>query len=73
MTDVLIRDVPEHVIAALDSRAARLGLSRSAYLRRWLAQEAVRGRQPMTVEHLTAFAETFADLEDTQIMGGAWE
>ena len=29
MTNVLIRDVPEEVIAALDAHAARLGLSRS--------------------------------------------
>ena len=29
MTDVLIRDVPDDVIAALDAHAGRLGLSRS--------------------------------------------
>ena len=28
---------------------------------------------PLTVEHLTAFAETFADLADAEIMKGAWE
>ena len=32
MTDVLIRDVPEEVIAAIDARAARLGVSRSEYV-----------------------------------------
>lgn len=73
MTDVLVRDVPEDVIAALDSRASRLGLSRSEYLRRRLAQEAVSGPQPVTVEHLTVFAETFADLADAEIMQGAWK
>ena len=73
MTDVLVRDVPEDVIAALDSRASRLGLSRSEYLRRRLAQEAVSGPQPVTVEDLTVFAETFADLADAEIMKGAWE
>jgi plasmid stability protein len=73
MTDVLVRDVPEDVIAALDSRASRLGLSRSEYLRRRLAQEAAGGPQPVTVEHLTVFAETFADLADAEIMKGAWE
>jgi len=31
MTDVLVRNVPEEVIAALDARASRLGLSRSQY------------------------------------------
>lgn len=73
MTDVLVRDVPEDVVAALDARASRLGLSRSEYLRRRLAQEAVTGPQPVTVEHLASFAETFVDLTDPEIMKGAWE
>ncbi|MHB8246646.1 MAG: type II toxin-antitoxin system VapB family antitoxin [Acidimicrobiales bacterium] len=73
MTDVLVRDVPEDVVAALDARASRLGLSRSEYLRRRLAQEAVVSRQRVTVEHLRAFAATFADLADGEVMKGAWE
>ena len=40
MTDVLVRNVPDEVITAPDARAASLGLSRSDYLRRRLAQEA---------------------------------
>jgi hypothetical protein len=39
MTDVPIRDVPDEVIAAVDAHAARLGISRSEY---------VRGRLPRT-------------------------
>ncbi len=73
MTDVLVRDVPDDVIAALDARASHLGLSRSEFLRRRLAQEAAAGAQPVTVEHLTSFAETFADLADAEIMKGAWK
>ena len=73
MTDVLVRDVPEHVVAALDARASRLGLSRSEYLRRRLAQEAVNSPPSVTVDHLIAFAETFADLADVEVMKGAWE
>lgn len=72
VTDVLVRDVPEDVVAALDARAARLGLSRSEYLRRRLAQEAVVGGEPVSVAHLSAFAETFADLADPEVMRGAW-
>ncbi len=72
VTDVLVRDVPEDVVAALDLRASRLGLSRSEYLRRRLAQEASVSPQPVSAEHLKAFAETFADLADTEIMKGAW-
>lgn len=73
MADVLVRDVPEAVVAALDARAFRVGLSRSEYLRRRLAQEAVTGSQPVTVEHLATFAETFADLAEFEVMKGAWE
>jgi plasmid stability protein len=71
--DVLVRDVPDDVVAALDARAARLRLSRNEYLRRRLAQEAVPKPQQVTVEHLTAFADTFADLTDAEAMKGAWE
>jgi plasmid stability protein len=71
MTDVLVRDVPEDVVAALEARAALLGLSRSEFLRRRLAQEAVAGAK-VTVEDLQSFADTFSDLADPEVMKGAW-
>lgn len=72
MTDILIRDVPEDVIAAIDAKAQRVGLSRTEYLRRALARE--RDSQPteVSVAHLEAFAQTFTDLDDPDVMGGAW-
>jgi hypothetical protein len=70
---LLVRDVPDDVLAAIDGRAARLGLSRSEYLRRRLAQEATAAAQPTTVDHLVAFVETFGDLADAEVMKGAWE
>ncbi len=63
MTDVPVRDVPDHVVAALDARAARLGLSRSEFLRRRLAQEAAA--------HATSVSG--AELADPEVMKGAWE
>lgn len=72
MTDVLIRDVPDTVIAALDARAARLGLSRTEYLRRHLAQAAAIGVSPVTVADLTRTAERFADLADPDVIDQAW-
>jgi plasmid stability protein len=39
MADILIRDIPEEVIAAIDARAKRVGLSRTEYLRRALERE----------------------------------
>ena len=72
MTDVLIRDVPDDVIAALDTRAGRLGLSRSEYLRRRLAQDAATASSPVKVTDLARFADTFGDLADPEVMSRAW-
>ena len=73
MTDVLIRDVPDDVIAALDAHAARLGLSRSEYVRRRLAQDAATSESPVSVEDLARFAGTFGDLADQDVMSQAWK
>lgn len=70
--DVLIRDVPEHVVAAVDANARKLGLSRTEYLRRRLVQEVTRTGRPVTTGDLAAFAGSFSDLEDPDVMGRAW-
>jgi plasmid stability protein len=72
MTDVLVRDVPDDVVAALDAHAARLGLSRSEYVRRRLAQDAATPGVPVSVDDLAWFAGAFADLADPDVMSGAW-
>ena len=38
-SDILIPDVPDDVLAAIDANARRLGLSRAGYLRRALSLE----------------------------------
>lgn len=73
MTDILIRDVPEDVVAALDARAKHHGLSRNEYLRRQLKQEASRSTEKVTLDDLRRFSETFADALDPEIMKRAWE
>lgn len=72
MADVLIRDVPDDVVAALDAHAGRLGLSRSEYVRRRLAQDAAASGSPVTVQDLQRFACVFADLADPEVMARAW-
>ena len=72
MSDVLIRDVPDHVLRAVDARASALGMSRSAYLRRKLEQEVAGASASVTVEDLAVFGETFADLGDADVMRSAW-
>jgi hypothetical protein len=73
MTDVLIRDVPDDVIAAVDAHASRLRLSRSEYLRRRLAQDAAVPGSAVSVQDLARFAEVFGDLADPDVMSRAWE
>jgi plasmid stability protein len=73
MSDVLIRDIPDDVLAGLDAHAARLGVSRSEYIRRRLAQDASTSSVPVSVLDLHNFAEQFADLTDPTVMGEAWE
>lgn len=72
MTDVLIRDVPDDVLAAVDARAGRLGLSRSEYVRRRLAQDAAAPEAAVTMADLARFGELFADLGDREVMDQAW-
>jgi len=73
VSDVLIRDVPDDVLAALELHATKLGLSRNEYLRRQLAQDAMRSTVPVTMDDLRWFAETFSDLADPEVMRQAWE
>lgn len=72
MADLLIRDVPDEVVAAIDARAGRLGLSRTEFLRRQLAREAVDEDGPVTVEDFRRFAEDFPDLGNPEVMDRAW-
>lgn len=73
MTDILIRDVPADVIAAVDANARRLGLSRTEYLRRQLIRDAARPAQTVTMADLEWFADTFTDLDDPDVMARAWD
>lgn len=73
MSDVLIRDVPDDVLAAIDAKAKRLGLSRTEYLRRQMVRVATGADAPVTADDLRKFAERFADLADPAVMRGAWE
>lgn len=70
--DILIRDVPDDVVAAIDAKAQRAGLSRTEYLRRALSRERKDAASDVTVEDLTRFARTFTDLADSEVMGRAW-
>jgi hypothetical protein len=72
VTDILIRDVPDEVLAAIDAKAKRVGLSRTEYLRRALERERVQDAGPVTVEHLERAAALARDIDDPDVMSGAW-
>lgn len=73
MTDVVVRAVPDDVVAGLEARAARLGLSRSEFLRQLLVRETSANAMSVSVEDLEMFSATFTDLADPEVMRGAWE
>jgi hypothetical protein len=73
MSDVLIRDIPDDVLAGLDARAAELGLSRVEYIRRRLAQDARTVRVAVTRDDLHRLGQAVAGLADEELMRGAWE
>jgi hypothetical protein len=70
---MLIRDVPEDVLTAIDANAARLGLSRSEYVRRELSRVAQRSASSVTADDLQRFVTTFSDLAHTDVMDQAWK
>jgi hypothetical protein len=73
MKDVLIRDVPDEVVAAIEDKARRLGLSRTEYLRRQMLRVATSSEAQVTAESLQRFSQRFSDLGDPDVMRGAWE
>jgi hypothetical protein len=73
MADRMMRDVPDDVVAVLEARARRLGLSRSEYVRRRLAQDAAVAYSPISAGELARFAESFSDLADPDVMSQAWK
>ncbi len=72
MTDILIRNVPIEVLAAIDANAKRVGLSRNEYLRRTLESERVVAASSVSVEDLKRIAILAQDLEDPAVMSSAW-
>ncbi|MFZ2514643.1 MAG: antitoxin [Candidatus Lutibacillus vidarii] len=72
MPDVLIRNFPADDLTLLDEQAARMGISRTEYLRRHLHREARRTAGSVAVGDLRAVAALLPDLADDTIMSDAW-
>jgi hypothetical protein len=72
MADVLIRGLPDDVVAAIDAQAARLGISRNEYVRRELSHLKQRQGPALVADDLRRFGDTFHDLADAEIIDQAW-
>ncbi|MGN6605648.1 MAG: type II toxin-antitoxin system VapB family antitoxin [Jatrophihabitans sp.] len=72
MADIVIRDVPPDLLAAVDARAFRLGLSRSQYVCQLLARDLANDVVEVTDDDLRQFGERFTDLGDDDLMATAW-
>lgn len=72
MADVLIRDVPEAVLAGVDAHASRLGISRVEYIRRRLAADAATAITRVSARDLREFAGKCGDLANADVMDLAW-
>jgi DNA-binding CsgD family transcriptional regulator len=72
MSNILIRDLPDSVLAQIDAQAARLGISRVEYVRRQLIREAQRTASSVTAADLERSGRLLADLLDEDVMRQAW-
>jgi hypothetical protein len=74
MANVLIRDLSDAAVAHIDAAAKARGLSRQEYLRRRFEAERAQG-QPhgkLTLDDMRRAASAAADLDDPEVMDGAW-
>lgn len=72
MADILIRNLPDSVVADIDALASRLGISRVEFVRRQLIQAAKRMSQPVSVEDLKQSDVRLGGLLDNDVMERAW-
>lgn len=71
MTDILIRNVPESDVRAIDDAASRAGLSRNQFLRRALHTLGSTGPSA-TLMDFAWLAEVAADIKSPDFNERAW-
>ena len=64
--------MPDEVLAAIDAKAKRVGLSRTEYLRRTLERERTQANGPVGTDQLAQMAMLIRDLDDPDVITDAW-
>lgn len=73
MSDILVRNVAEATVAEIDRRAGQQGLSRAEFLRRRLdAEYRTQSASTVTAADWQRFHDATTDLDDPDVMAGAW-
>jgi hypothetical protein len=74
MVNILIRDLTQDAVDRIDAAAADRGLSRNEFLRRKFEDTVITAETlTVTVEDWQHSAEVFVDLDDPEVMRGAWQ
>ena len=73
MTDILVRGLPDDVVANIDQRSAELGISRAEFMRRALVNSSQRSTSSVTSEALRASIPRLSGLLDDELMSRAWQ
>jgi hypothetical protein len=72
VTDLLIRNLSPEVVIALDLKAKNLGISRVEFVRRAITREVSATPGSLTEKHLAEMANRLKDLDNPEVMRGAW-
>lgn len=72
VADLLIRNLSPEVVTALDIKARNLGISRVEFVRRAITREVSATPGSLTEKHLADMVNRLQDLDNPEIMRGAW-
>jgi hypothetical protein len=72
MVDVLVRNIPDPIVSAIDAQAEQAGVSRVEFLRRVITEQARRHHNLGPIDW-SWFAEATTDLADPDLRRQAWE
>ena len=72
MTDVLVSNLSDEVIAKIDENTQRLGLTRSEYLQHEISRKTLHRDRKLTPDDVRRFSALIQDLKDPEVLRKAW-